>query len=107
VGFNFFGGKMCCLITALVFLGPRLTIIGWYLLDTTRWQEVYNTFLVPCVGFFLLPWTTLMYVFVSPNGGINGFDWVLMLIALLADLSSYGGGGYGNRKHIRRYRTRD
>jgi hypothetical protein len=98
---------MCCLITALVFLGPRLTIIGWYLLDTTRWQEVYNTFLVPCVGFFLLPWTTLMYVFVSPGGGINGFDWILMLIALLADLSSYGGGGYGNRKRIRRYRTRD
>ena len=98
---------MCCLITALVFLGPRLTIIGWYLLDMTRWQEVYNTFLVPCLGFFLLPWTTLMYVFVSPGGGINGFDWVLMLIALLADLSSYGGGGYGNRKRIRRYRTRE
>jgi hypothetical protein len=96
---------MCCLFTALVFLGPRLTIIGWYLLDMTRWQEVYNGFVVPCLGFLLLPWTTLMYVFVSPGGGVNGFDWALMAFAFLVDLSAYGGGGYGNRKRIRRRRS--
>ena len=95
---------MCCLITALVFLGPRLTIIGWYLLDTSRWVEVYDSFIVPCLGFFLLPWTTLMYVFVSPGGGVNGFEWALMAVAFLIDISAYGGGGYGNRKHIRRVR---
>lgn len=97
---------MCCLITALAFLGPRLTIIVWYLLDTTRWQEVYNGFVVPCLGFLLLPWTTLMYVFLSPGGGINGFDWALMAVAFLIDISAYGGGGYGNRKRIRRVRRR-
>jgi hypothetical protein len=46
-----------------------------------------------------------MYVFVSPGGGVNGFDWALMAIAFLIDLSSYGGGGYGNRKRIRQYRS--
>jgi hypothetical protein len=95
---------MCCLITALVFLGPRLTIIGWYLLDRARWGEVYDSFIVPCLGFFLLPWTTLMYVFVSP-GGVNGFDWALLAIAFIIDLGAYGGGGWGNRKRIRRYRS--
>lgn len=96
---------MCCLITALVFLGPRLTIIGWYLLETAIWREVYNNnILVICLGFLLLPWTTLMYVFVSPGGGVNGFEWALLAIAFIIDLGAYGGGGWGNRKRIRRYR---
>ncbi len=96
---------MCCLITALIFLGPRLTILGWYFLDPDRWLEVYNGLLLPCLGFFLLPWTTLMYVFVSPGGGVNGFDWFLLAIAFIIDLGAYGGGGWGNRKRIRRYRS--
>jgi hypothetical protein len=95
---------MCCLITALVFLGPRLTILAWYFLDMARWQEVYNNLLVPCLGFLLLPWTTLMYVFVSPGGGVNGLDWFLLIFAFIIDISAYGGGGYGNRKRIRRVR---
>lgn len=96
---------MCCLVTILAFLGPRITIIVWYLLDTARWAEVYNSFIVPCLGFFLLPWTTLAYVFLSPGGGVNGFEWALLAVAFIADLSSYGGGGYGNRKRIRRVRS--
>jgi hypothetical protein len=96
---------MCCVITTLIFLGPRLGIIVWWLLVPDRWQLAYNTFLLPCLGFLFLPWTTLMYVFIS-NDGISTFGWVLLAFAFLADLSSYGGGGYGNRKHIRRVRVR-
>ena len=42
-----------------------------------------------------------MYLVVFP-GGIIGFDWVWMALALLADLGSYSGGAYGNRDRFRR-----
>ena len=94
---------MCCVLTALLFIGPRLSIIIWYLLDPRHWDLVFGNILLPCLGFFILPWTTLMYALVGTNG-VSGFEWFLLLFALLGDLGAYGGGGYGNRHRIRRYR---
>ncbi len=87
---------MCCLLTSLLFLGPRAAIVVWYLIQPGRWQLAFDTFIIPVLGFVFLPWTTLMYVLVSP-GGIEGFDIVWLVIAAAADLSSYVGGAYGNR----------
>jgi hypothetical protein len=52
------------------------------------------------LGIVFLPWTTIMYVLVSP-GGMNGFDWVWVGLMFAADILSYG-GGYG-RKQIPGY----
>ena len=57
---------MCCLVTVLVFLGPRLGILVWWLLDMPRWNLTFNTFIWPLLGFIFLPWTTLAYVLVFP-----------------------------------------
>ena len=43
-----------------------------------------------------------MYVIVFP-GGITGFDWIWLGLGLLADISSYAGGGWGNRNRIPGY----
>ena len=98
---------MCCLFTIVVFLGPRLGIFFWYLFDTARWNLAFSDFpltplLLTCLGFFLLPWTTLMYVVVF-TGGLTFIDWVLLVLALLVDLSSYGGGAWGNRDRVPGY----
>ena len=90
---------MCCFFTILLFLGPRAGILVWWLVDQTRWQAIFPSFLWPLLGFLFLPWTTLMYVIVAP-GGVVGFDWVWLGLALLADLGTYGGGGYGNRNRL-------
>jgi hypothetical protein len=94
---------MCCVVTTLIFLGPRIVIIVWYILDPARWQAVFDTLLLPVLGFLLLPWTTLMYVFIGANG-LSTLDWLFLALAFLIDLSAYGGGGYGNRTRIRRVR---
>jgi len=52
------------------------------------------------LGSIFLPWTTLMYVIVAPMGVI-GFDWLWLGLAFIADLASYGGGGWGNRDRLR------
>ncbi len=90
---------MCCLFTSLLFLGPRAGILIWWLLDTVRWNLAFDSFIWPLLGFLFLPWTTLMYVGIFP-GGITGFDWIWMGLALLADIGMYAGGGYGNRDRV-------
>ena len=93
---------MCCLFTTLVLFGPRLGILVWWLIAPARWNAAFETFLWPFLGFLFLPWTTLMYVIVFP-GGVTGFDWVWMILALFADIASYSGGAYGNRDRMPGY----
>ena len=90
---------MCCFWTALVFLGPRAGILIWWLINPVRWQITFPSFIWPLLGFLFLPWATLMYVLVAP-GGVIGFDWVWLGLAVVADIGMYAGGGYGNRDRI-------
>jgi len=97
--------KMCCFMSILLFLGPRFGIIVWWLANPTRWDRLFSTFFWPLLGFFFVPWTTLMYVAVG-LGGVHGFDWIWIGLAFVADLVSYGGSGYGNRERGTQYLSR-
>lgn len=44
-----------------------------------------------------------MYVIVAA-GGVTGFDWFWVALAVVADIASYSGGAYGNRDRIPSYR---
>jgi hypothetical protein len=43
-----------------------------------------------------------MYLIIYP-GGIVGFDWVLLILGILADVASYSGGLWGNRNQVPGY----
>ncbi|NMI01025.1 hypothetical protein [Pseudonocardia acidicola] len=89
-----------CLFIILLLFGPRTAIVIWWLIAPLRWSATFGSFLVPFLGFLFLPWTTLMYVLVAP-GGIVGFDYLWLALALLADISSYAGSGvYGRRRRV-------
>ena len=90
---------MCCLVTIAILAGPRLGILIWYLLDTARWARTFPVFWWPLLGSLFLPWTTLAYVATFP-GGVNGLDWLWMILGLLFDLGSYSGGGYRHRRRF-------
>jgi hypothetical protein len=95
---------MCCIFSVLLFLGPRAGILIWWLINPVLWQATFSSFIWPFLGFIFLPWTTLMYVLVAPGGsGIVGFDWIWLGLAVLADISMYAGGGYGNRDRVPGY----
>jgi hypothetical protein len=49
---------------------------------------------VPLLGFFLLPWTTLAYAVMwsASTNRVSGFEWFIVVLAFLADLSSYASG---------------
>jgi len=92
---------MCCFFTVLVFLGPRVAGIIWWLIQPARWSLAFDTFIFPILGIIFLPWTVLMYVIVAP-GGLSGLEWLLVALMLVIDIGSYAGGGYGNRGRIGR-----
>ena len=93
---------MCCLFTTLVFFGPRLGILVWWLINPFRFSVAFSSFLWPILGVIFAPWTTLMYLVVwSPATGIWGLDWLWIGLGVLADISSYAGGGWGNRDRLR------
>ena len=89
-----------CLFIILLLLGPRAVIAVWWLIAPLRWSAVFGSFLVPFLGFLFLPWTTLMYVLVVPDG-VVGLDYLWLALALFADISSYAGGSvYGRRRRV-------
>ena len=94
---------MCCFITVLFLFGPRLAAVIWYLVDPARWNAAFSTLILPCLGFVFLPWTLLAYVAVWTVAGVQGFGWVIIGLGVLADIATWGGGGYGNRRRMPGY----
>ncbi len=86
---------MCLFITIMLLAGPRAGILIWWLLDRALWGQAFSRFLWPVLGFLFLPWTTLVYVYVS-TGGVMGLEWVWLALALFIDISSYAGSGYAH-----------
>ena len=87
---------MCCVISAFLFLGPRAALIIWWLLDPSRLNSVFSNIFLLIAGTIFLPLTTLTYTMVIP-AGLFGLDWLWLAIAIMLDLSLYGGGIFSRR----------
>ncbi len=87
---------MPCLAVLLAFISPRLALVAVALL-TNIISRAFDSLLLPLLGFFLLPWTTLAYVIMWDTGThvVTGFEWFIVALAFLADLGSYGGTARG------------
>ena len=88
---------MCCFLAALLFFGPRLAILVWWLFQPARISMAFDGWILPILGLIFLPWTLLMYLIVFP-GGVVGFDWLILGLGLLADI-----GGYRQRRDVPYY----
>jgi hypothetical protein len=55
-------------------------------------------------GFIFLPWTTLIYGFVQPNG-LTVLNLIFLVCGLLLDLSTWGLGALATRKQVSVYRA--
>jgi hypothetical protein len=94
---------MCCILTLLLLLGPRAALIIWWLANPSRFSAAFNNMILPILGIIFFPFTTLFYLFIfSPFHGVSGLGWVLIIIGILLDVSSYSGGGYYNRHRLAR-----
>jgi hypothetical protein len=89
---------MCCFVSAILFVGPRLGILVWWIANPVYINRVFQTWIWPLLGFIFLPWSTLAYLAIAP-GGVIGFDWIIFGLGVFADMASYF-GGYYNRKSV-------
>lgn len=63
-------------------------------LFTDMLGRAFESWFVPLLGFFLLPWTTLAYALMwNSSDGVVSFEWFIVVLAFLFDLGSYAGGG--------------
>lgn len=87
-----------CLLLTLLLVGPRGALIVYWIGWPARWELAFDTFIVPFIGFLLVPWLTLTYVLVAPNG-VTGWDYLWLGLAGALDLfSMVGSGGYSRNR---------
>jgi len=89
---------MCLLLLSLL-LGPRVIAVIWWLVDQVRWAATFDNILLPIVGILIVPWTTIMYVLVAPQG-LDLVDWLFLGLALLADIGGFAGGALKGRNQM-------
>ncbi len=88
---------MGCFVLLFALISPRLAIILTWLFSGVL-ERAYDGFLVPVLGFLLLPWTMLAYAWMydaGPGLQVEGFEWILVGLAVLIDLGSLFGGARG------------
>ena len=80
--------------------GAAAAIVVYWLGWPARWEAAFSSFIVPFIGFLVLPWTTLMYLLVAP-GGVSSWDYLWLGLGVVADVSSLtGAGGYGRSRRM-------
>ena len=80
---------MGCLVLLLAFISPRLALFALWLF-TNLLSRAFDSWLVPLIGFFVLPWTTLAYAGMwSSSNEVRGLEWFIVILAFLIDLGSY------------------
>ena len=91
---------MGCLVLLLAFISPRLALFAIFLFSDLL-SRAFDSWFVPFLGFFLLPWTTLAYalMWVSSTNEVSGFEWFIVILAFLLDVGSYA---RGSRERSRR-----
>ena len=85
---------MGCLVLLFALISPRLAIIATWLFSDVM-ERAYDAWLVPVIGFFILPWTTLAWAWMYDSGPglrVDGLEWIIVGVAVLADLGSLFGG---------------
>jgi hypothetical protein len=88
-------------LTGIVAGFSRITLLMLWFARPVMMNTAFSTFIIPCLGFLFLPFTTLVYVFlVQGVGRIQGLDWLWLVLAFIMDIASIGAAGAANRNRI-------
>ena len=90
---------MPCLIALIALLSPRLALF-FILLFSNMIDRAFDSWVLPVLGFFLLPWTTLAYavMWAAGSNDVTGFEWFIVGLGFVVDLSSWSQSGRLDRR---------
>ncbi len=95
---------MACLFVLLGGIFPRLGLVIVWVARPTMVDAAFDTWIWPLLGFFFLPFATLIYVVLWQAGGLNGWDWFWVFLAALLDIG-HGGATATQRSRVPGYPT--
>ena len=88
---------MPCLLLIVVLAFPRV-ILALMFFFSTYLQRAYHGLLLPLLGFFFLPLTTLVYAWmVNNHQPLAGVNLLILVIAAVIDAGGLGGGEWHRR----------
>ena len=91
-------------LTAFTAFFSRMVLLIFWISRPVAWNATFSTAIVPCLGFLFLPFTTMVYAWlVQGVGGIQGFDWLWLGLALFSDVATIASAGYANRNRVPGY----
>lgn len=83
---------MGCIAAALVLATPRFVMVLLWLFSDYL-SRAYDGWLVPLVGFFVLPTTTLAAAIAEhETNGLRSWGVLLVIAAVLVEVGIWGGG---------------
>lgn len=83
---------MPCLVGILAASTPRLALV-LVVIFSDYIGRAYDTNLVPLLGFFFFPTTTLAYAWsINSRGAVEGLGLLAVVLGVLLDLGVLGGG---------------
>jgi hypothetical protein len=89
---------MPCLLVIVAAAFPRVVLVLMFLLSNYI-QRAYHDLLIPLLGFFFLPLTTIVYAWmVNSRMPLEGINLGIMLVAVIVDVGGLGGGEYHRRR---------
>ncbi len=95
---------MGCLFAIFAGGFPRLATLFIWLARPVYFSSAFGgSWFWPLLGIIFLPFTTLMYILVWSPGGLVGFDWFWIVLAVMLDIGHMGGVGYANRERVPGY----
>lgn len=84
---------MCCFVVVGMLIFPRVALALMWFFSNYLQRAYHGAMLWPLLGFFFLPFTTIVYAW-ELNSGMptTGINLLWLLIAVLIDLGGLGGG---------------
>lgn len=93
---------MGCFVVLFAFISPRLALFVILLFSDWVSQAFDGGWVLPVLGFFLLPWTTLAYICMWQVGtrDVIGFEWLIVIFAFVVDLTAYARGSQARQSTV-------
>jgi hypothetical protein len=89
---------MPCLVVLVVLAFPRVALVALWLFNNHYLHRAYHQMLIPLLGFFFLPLTTLAYAWMVNSGRpMEGANLIILIVAVVIDVGGLGGGEYHRR----------
>ena len=91
---------MPCLLVLLILAFPRIVLAVMFF-TSNYLQRAYHDLIIPIIGFFFLPLTTLVYAWlVNSHYAIEGINVVYLVVAVIIDIGGLGGGESHRRRRL-------